>query len=293
MEDLYRKQTLQDHRRRFHPMKGLTPGCNDAWHLAEIAVKWIAATSETKPANSLARWAEWDSRFPCEGMGKIFKEPAYKTLGDDALAEAADIFNELFFAGQLPSSRLKVHWSHLSTVLLGVTDSNIDGTPLVLLNSDFDLRSMTRKLVLAVVLHEMIHAFLGLYVCYPWAKVACAKGICGKLYTANYGLSGHGRAFHHIAKAIESNMGTILGFTAWLGRDDGCATEHSAGGPRPCKRDMERLYEWMLETQKVSRSCDDDHLLIARSRAGQRSHLWMPIEVLSQRTGMTKRRNSC
>lgn len=293
MQDLYHKNTLVDHRQPFHPIKGLAPGRNDAWHLAEIAVSWIAATSERTASReaALAKWAKWNRFNSCEGLGMPFKGRVHNSLSNEALAEVADIFNELFFAGQLPSSRVKISWGNLNKGMLGYTKRNTfgDRTSRIYINKHHDRRPMTKQLVLAIILHEMIHAYLEQYTCYPWSKVACAKGMCGKLYTANIGCSGHGRAFHHIAKTLEIKMETVLGFKSPLGRRDGSAEEQSCGGgPRPCMRDARRLFEWMLGSE-FSRSVDDGFR--AYTGLQKMSHLWMPLSSL--RKGPTNRRYSC
>ncbi|EME46494.1 hypothetical protein DOTSEDRAFT_70487 [Dothistroma septosporum NZE10] len=293
-EHLYHKEVLKDHRQPYHPIRGLTPGGNEAWHVAEAAVTRIIFMSEPNSlarAASLSKWTRWDSDYSCEDLGKRFKPRVHESVNDEALAEVVDIFNELFFAGQLPSSRVKIYWRSLGMSTLGFTDTSSSGKckSRIFVNKDFDSRPFTRGLVLAVVLHEMIHAYLGLYTCYPWSKPACAKGICGKLYQANVGDSGHGRAFHLIAKTIEERMNSFLGFTVPLGRYDGMISELREGGPRPCMRDAKRLYAWTLRTPDFWRSRDDDDVLRAKSGPKKRSYLWIPNKSLCR----SQRRYSC
>lgn len=88
----------------------------------------------------------------------------------------------------------------------------------------------------------MIHSYLSRYTCYPWRRVQCAIGSCGQSYSIHLGVSGHGRAFQYIAKAVEDNAVRLLGISCALGRQCAAMSEHMRGGYLPCRKDLRRLY---------------------------------------------------
>ncbi|KXT05606.1 hypothetical protein AC578_5618 [Pseudocercospora eumusae] len=219
----------------FDACKGLQYRKQDAWDLALMAVKSFARLKlGQSQLTALISWSVWASRN--------LSHP--RPLDDGDIQTVAGIFNEAFFLGALPSSKLVIFWDHLHYFRYGETQpsANAIDPEIVRLNASIHSLQCSRVLAIRVILHEMVHAFLSRYTCYPWHTVECASGRCGQSYRVHVGVSGHGRAFHYIAKAIEDDSFRLLGLQLPLGRGYGSVTELMGGGGFPCHRDKRRLY---------------------------------------------------
>jgi hypothetical protein len=84
---------------------------------------------------------------------------------------------------------------------------------------EVNLRNTKRDFYLGVLLHEMLHAYIAIYLC------TCNEG-CNALYGAAMGRSGHGDLWIDAAFAIEQATGPLLGMRLDLGREGGLKSEY-------------------------------------------------------------------
>jgi len=136
------------------------------------------------------------------------------------------IFNSLFFCSTLPARLLRVEWDP-NTAKRGIAQAWDHGV-IILLNPRHRFHINSPSGLLRTLLHEMIHAFLELYACYPAAS-GCNNDACKILSLQNRGATGHGRAWQYLAKAIEDASPRLLpGIEIWLGREEVCLKEKRA-----------------------------------------------------------------
>lgn len=204
---------------------------HDAWRIASLAVSSFTGPLRPQESNhSLTRWTEiYRSHH--------LRRAAADRLDEAALNETVEIMSDVFFLGQLPSSKIRVRWCCLKKNQLGCLQSRRSRRePMILqLNCNHVALRYCAKRILCVVLHEMAHAFFDYYACYPAEnKPGCAKGTCGKLYQLNIGLTGHGRAWQYLIHNIQQAMPQLLGFKGDLGRRAGMYNELHAGGKYLC-----------------------------------------------------------
>lgn len=236
---------------------GLSYRAHDAFAIAEWAVSSFHSAN-LLPTQKLAL-TKWSAlRTSCT----IKTEPPTHAV----LQDVADVFNELFFCGHLPRSKLRL-------VLTGATSTSLATTwpsPTQDHPETIAINIMSHCLwarpikVLQVLLHEMSHCYLGRYTCYPWSltRLACATGSCGASYQTNLREGGHGRAWQYLTRAIEDCMPRYLNLPGNLGRDLGIANKITCGSHLPCGKEVDRIYKCDYGHQEfwshVRRSRDDN-----------------------------------
>ena len=241
-----------------HPLdpRFLEPGQHDSYALAVSAISSFTKEPQTfGQLHAQQFWREW------------LKSKEYESLRRPDLKDAApltkplNIFSGLFFQNHLPSRILQFRWRVLGSMEQGRTLIEPDGI-VILLNPTHPRHKHSPTNVLRTLLHEMCHAFLGQYSCYDGAS--CNTGQCKQLCRQNYGITGHGRAWQLLAKAIESEApGLLPGLSVRLGRREMALQEIERGGFWPSECDLRSLCRefevvarvWM---KKVVRDDDDD-----------------------------------
>lgn len=244
--EFYRLPLHLEDSKPFSPLRGLQWRSHDAWHLATTFSNLLASTKT--PSSTLARWTSFTAHFE----PKRLRPNVPSLLTTNILSFLADLFSEAFFASQLPSSKLSILWCNLSPPLrtpnteYGRTHNSPHRStpPLILLNATNVEMRISPDRAIRVLLHEMIHAFFGMYVCYPWDSSSISsspkkkkKGLkssspcdahsdCARLYLANIGSTGHGRAWQLLSRAIEAKLEEEKwDLKACLGCNDGMRAE--------------------------------------------------------------------
>ena len=182
-----------------------------------------------------------------------------------------EIFNDLFFLGQLPRSTVTVKWCSLGPTLLARTypPHKASDSAIIYINANHPGTKAFAPYIIRVLLHEMVHVFFVRFAYYPKEKALCASGACGMLQLANIGFTGHGRAWQFLTRAIEEKLPDFLGITGNLGRQDGLLTEIRQRSPLHCLREIKRLHSnippriWRLIRETRD---DNDVWRLARSR---------------------------
>ncbi|TKA82009.1 hypothetical protein B0A55_01738 [Friedmanniomyces simplex] len=238
-------------------MRGLRPGAHPAWSLAVRAVRSFSR-EERRRGESL-RWGqlratdEWAARWD---QGRSAAARQLRSLGlretiphpGSFFRKPAEIFNQMFFLGAMPPRQIRIAWGLDQSRLYGITVSRST----IVLNPQMKLHKLAPTAVLCTILHEMIHAFLGLYNCYGGEGSSCGDEVCAHLSADNLGGSGHGRAWQYMAQGIEAEMSRLLGFSGRLGRQECAVKEIAALGFRPSKCDLRTLYnDFDVATQEA------------------------------------------
>ncbi|CAK3737432.1 Hypothetical predicted protein [Lecanosticta acicola] len=281
---LYRSLIHPDDHKEFSPIRGFRWQSHDAWHLA---VTLSTHLERPTPPESIQRWKTFQERH----RPNVLQRSVPETFQPGVLNDVVSIFSDIFFAGQLPSSKLHIFWAHIDEGAFGRTHGSTSKQvpPLLILNKSHVEMQINMRRVLRVILHEMVHVFFGLYTCYPWceAKISCARGDCGKLYTGNLGLSGHGRAWQYLTKAIEAKLPSVLGLKGPLGCHDGVVSELERRASAPCSRDRRKHFPALtLVARGIEvRTKDDDETLRKRMAFCRRSCAW----AISVRRGTGRR----
>ncbi|KAF2215647.1 hypothetical protein CERZMDRAFT_94049 [Cercospora zeae-maydis SCOH1-5] len=246
----------------FSIFAGLSYRSHDASHLAA----WAAMSFSDVPLQqtqhqALSRW---------HNLRKSYRH-SFKPMPRHVLQDAADIFNELFFLGQLPASRLRL--VQTGTVNNGGSIGKSwpscasDQSELISLDVSHHALCSAQAMYFQVLLHEMVHCFLARYTCYPWQSKhrGCAISGCGLSYQFSIGPGGHGRAWQYLAKTIEDRMPELLQLPGNLGRNCGFLTDQLRHGCHvPCQNELQRLYQWQYGHQnlwKYIRRTRDDNVM--------------------------------
>jgi hypothetical protein len=206
------------------------------------------------------------------------KQAAKNIVSILALRTVLSIFDELFFAGSLQCVVVVTKSRILDgdTQLYGITSypKNWHPSAQILIDPKYcwtgkDSTHKSDNIFLTTcgcLLHEMCHAFLGLYGCDRLApsssddkdeerpKPWCVDGDdtpCTRYRNDNLGAHGHGRAWHTLAKAIEDSSAALLGTKIKLFNSRDAILEISAplesGDTEadrwlPSKCDLEKLF---------------------------------------------------
>lgn len=274
----------------FNLLRGLSFRAHDAWRIACLAIASFTGLLHLQGLQQ--QWTRWAKKY------QLFdsRQAAASRLNNEALIEVVEIFSDIFFLGQLPSSKIRVHWGVLEKNQLGFLQPGYSHKDRITLwlNCDHTALRNCAERILCVVLHEMAHAFFDYYACYPWNKAHYTNSTCGRLYYLNIGMTGHGRAWQHLTHHIQKATRDALGFEGDLGRKAGMCQELNAGGKTrafafvrpglteraaciPCLREVESLYQWYPSRwwESTIRSRDDDavrHLCL--STKGLRNRAW-------------------
>lgn len=172
------------------------------------------------------------------------------------------MFSDIFFLGKLSTaSALQVHWRPLRSSLLGKCYRTASDSPsIIALNSRDAEVSGDSKVAIGTLLHEMTHAYL--QACQAArdrrsraiAKPRKIESDASKNVQCPHalgrddpdlGVSCHGRAWHHLAMAVERNLDALLGLSTVLGRVGGMATEIRAIATH-CEASLEKV-ELLIE----------------------------------------------
>ncbi|PIA88918.1 hypothetical protein CB0940_07611 [Cercospora beticola] len=226
----------------FSIFAGLSYRGHDAFHLATWAASSFATvTLQQTQQQALSRWHNLRRSY----------QHSFQCMPRRILQEAAEIFNELFFLGQLPASRLQL--VQTGTINNGGSigkswPSYAPNQPeLISFDASHHFLWSAQAMYFQVLLHEMIHCFLSRYTCYPWhvKHRNCAISNCGLSHHSGIGPGGHGRAWQFLAKAIEGRMPEVLQLPGNLGRNCGFLTDQRRHGYHmPCQSELQRLYQW-------------------------------------------------
>lgn len=180
----------------------------NALDLAHTAAKSFDGSQPlTESQNSaILRWKEFQAAHMGPGP-----------LRSHHLWHLTSIFSDIFFLGELGcQSVVQVHWERLSWSLLGQCEYFSDNSPSIIsLNCQISRLFNRKACAIGVLLHEMVHALLGV------RQLDGAQKSHTMFRRRDLGLSGHGRAFMVLVKAIERHMGELLGLSEDLGRLEG------------------------------------------------------------------------
>ena len=192
----------------------------------------------------------------------------YRTLLRDPSIEARDpvvllrtpieVFNQLFFLGQLPSRHLTIRWMKGKPTSRGESHTTATATQ-IWINPTHPSHFLAPWRVLETLLHEMCHVFFQRHACVQGSGCG-GDARCVQLWKINYGRTGHGRAWLGLSAAIEDAAPRLLsGFSVRLGRHRAATEELRAGGWWPGPREL-RAYDKTLRDAAVVllRSRDDD-----------------------------------
>ncbi|KAK4503512.1 hypothetical protein PRZ48_004427 [Zasmidium cellare] len=212
--------------RPFNLLRGLTWKGHDAWRIASLAVSSFSERAQHQKTNH--EWTAFLKKYQLVGP----RRAAADRLDEEALGEGIEILSDIYFLGQLPSSKFYVQWAVLPKGQLASLQPGLSlkDRMVLWLNCDHVPLRNCPKRILCVVLHEMTHAFFDYYACSPWMRRQCGQSACGKLYHLNIGATGHGRAWQYLIYHIQRSMRDALGFEGSLGRKVAMYKEMEAGG---------------------------------------------------------------
>lgn len=224
---------------RAYRLRGPGFRAHETWLLASRAVASFPCDTPYSwgQMKALIDWKAW---WPTAKAGSLCSLDL-SSVPISRLRKPVEIFNQLFFLGALPNSRLRLLWEPQPTMTHGWTcqpDSDA-GCSTIALNPNMRLHILSPRAVLCTLLHEMIHAYLGRYSC---RGITCGSLICSELSRQNIGQSGHGRAWQYMAKAIEERLSDLLDFKGRLGREECAFAEITNIGFRPSVCDAKRLF---------------------------------------------------
>ncbi|KAK4543952.1 hypothetical protein LTR36_004726 [Oleoguttula mirabilis] len=170
-----------------------------------------------------------------------------QTVDPKIFVGLAEMMNQIFFLGSLPAAKLRVEWAvHQAHWVYGTTSfpqRRCEHYTRIVINPNLPYHKLNPSAIICTLLHEMVHAYLGRYGCAGGEGSACGTDLCQHLNKANRGTTGHGRAWQHIAKAIEDRLQGILGFRGRLGRQECAVQEVRQFGFRPSPCDIETLHD--------------------------------------------------
>lgn len=140
---------------RFNPLKGLQYRRHDAWDLARMAVSSFNGEAPLSQIQILAldKWWPW--------LGSMDLARC-ETLDGYGLQTAIGLFNDVFFLGALPPSRLVANWADMSPSRLGSNyPSRFETKPeTILLNCNHNRLQCSITLAFRTLLHEVRKARL-------------------------------------------------------------------------------------------------------------------------------------
>ncbi|KAK5132174.1 hypothetical protein LTR08_000331 [Meristemomyces frigidus] len=238
---------------------------HDTWHLATLAVASFATKTQITRWGQLRALSDFRAwwRFGHSANAKRMRTMDLRVVHRRIFVALAEMMNQIFFLGSLPAAKLRVEWAIDSPALsYGVTHFDWSTpTPYahIAINPEMVYHKLNPSAVICTLLHEMTHAFLGLYSCTGGKGSACGSELCKQLGKDIRGKTGHGRAWQHITKAIEDRLPDILGFAGRLGRQECAVQEIQTFGFRPSDCDMKALHgEITVAVQVRKRKWFDD-----------------------------------
>lgn len=243
-----------------HPISPSFAHKPTVWALAEAAVKSIDGSLPLSDLQkeALEQWTDFKTSAVTHTPCSSTRTTALALL---ELNTASKIFSNLFFLGKLSSlSKLKVQWSaSLERDVRGQhTQASPDSPSILCLNCTHSDLYFSPEETLRVLLHEMIHAYLqdcraarerfrfyGMWFIervedgavplppppagdWTTTTTGCTTILKACIDDPDLGVSGHGRAFLHIAHAIEKRTGEVLGLGGSLGRGEAMLSELEA-----------------------------------------------------------------
>ena len=174
--------------------------------------------------------------FRIRGLQIFFQQSELPLLQDEIflLEEYYDVFNEIFFSTALRHNRSRFkmikagtdEWKKQKSSKLAYTTCNrsnvlsrhkVQAYIYILERVENEPQAQRMEKYIESLLHEMIHAFIGIYTC------SCAD--CSNNYKPDVGKTGHGRTWQAIAYAVEIFCFNELGLELDLGRARGLASE--------------------------------------------------------------------
>lgn len=242
---------------KFSPTRGLNDQQHNAWEIAQLAIMSFDGSQPRGSSQNIALW-RW------QDLVSSFNGRPFRQVQENEIDSMQDIFSQVFFLGQLPPRTLNVDWRPLdgSRRAVSLTSASPGVPSQIYLNSAKVEVKFSILPVAFLMLHEMAHAFLDRYSSRDqrsWELATAGKSF---LFT-NLGITGHGRAWQLLVKAMEDHLGLVLGITGRLGREEGLIIELEAGGCVPCAHEVELLYptfnrySWF---QNAMRAKDDTDL---------------------------------
>lgn len=232
------------------------------------------------------------------------------------LKDVVEIFNQIFFLGELPKvtgvadgGLLKIQWWPAHIKRRAQTHTTIVTTPgsiagihvkgekrksttssitTISLSPYHPAHVLNSRGLISTILHELCHAFLQRHSCYGGNGQGCnLNPVCIKFCRQNYGDTSHGRAWQLLAAAIEKAAPTLLkGFKVDLGRCEAAVQEVSkapgSGWWPGAECDMKLLGDrvgWRVKA--VMRSRDDDIVGFAKVKAWVLREMGCPSQSLA------------
>ena len=286
--DLY-LQTVHAHELQKFQRTSSTLGLfqHDCVQLAELAI----ASFDGKANNGMLSFAQHHAVQRWKHWLRDLESQAWPTALDlseyhpHAILQAPiEIFNQLFFLGQLPvfpgdndCGRLVVQWSPPGTTRRAQSHTiwNGDDRPpnsIIWINAEHRTHFLNPKELVKTLLHELCHTILQRYSCYNGGGVGCERNqVCVELCQENYGVTGHGRVWQMLAAAIEEAAPRLLlGWRVDLGREEGAVreVERMGAGWWPTKCDVPLFsHDFASSLKMLIRSRDDNVMVIEMTRS--------------------------
>jgi len=230
-----------------------------------------AAPSPTKPIaplpklcwsqlHAIARWRRWLTSPQALALSRPRKR--LETYNPKELLHApTEIFNQLFFLGQLPlcGPFLDIRWSPRGKARRALSRTDGDCKTTIWINPYHPRHFLSRNGILGTLLHELSHAFLQRYSCF--GGVACDQNqLCIELWQENHGATSHGRAWQTLTAAIEDAAPQLLdGWKVQLGRPECAVQEIEQAGFIPSDCDLQRFPSSFQGTLRVLVQSRDDN----------------------------------
>nr|POE79632.1 hypothetical protein CFP56_07697 [Quercus suber] len=254
---------------------GLQYRQHDVVNIATLAVRSFSNTRgelNRVQKDALEKWKEWRASDQAKALCSI--NPG--NVHEETLQKLAAILNDIFFLGQLPSTIYHVVWDERLAARVIASSCSVD-LPFRTQDSEHhdicrihprsDYIKLDTKAVVAVVLHEMCHSFLGRYGCVGGTHSGCLSELCERMSWQN--ARDHGRAWQWLTRGIEDRMPMLLGFKRSLGRvsclvDDMRKSQKDRPRFRPSICEIEKMFSPGDEagiftvTKCVCRALDDE-----------------------------------
>ena len=103
--------------RPFNLLRGLTWKGHDAWRIASLAVSSFSERSQYQTTNQ--QWVAFRTKYELTGL----RRAAADRLDEEALGEGIEILSDIYFLGQLPSSKFYVQWAARTVACLLIEPS--------------------------------------------------------------------------------------------------------------------------------------------------------------------------
>ena len=223
-------------RSRVGPIEDLQPGDHEPMQLVNEIIQRLLYPRPWNPRRESAI-RQW--RIFVDDHAESISRKRFQRVPARLLRELCSILGQIFFLGNLRN--VPIRWIQDYQGPQPILGQLVPGpwpayhieivqrysAPLTL-SATLDGQAPFYQLV-GTCLHEMIHAFLWLYSCSA-VLPGCNTNICHDRRIRTEGLSGHGRAWHFLAKAVEDATTELLDVQMDLGRMEALNNEIARGG---------------------------------------------------------------